>query len=286
MMNTKHNFSNAFGQNFCSAVLIGLLACISVTAQENAPKEKNGNNEKAKQEKLKLDKNTQLNAEQIAEFAIVVYGSRPGLNQLRRTEIERGKIVRLRTDGTNEDIDYELRRIRGENINRDRLRLNYKSNAVEYALFQNNEDIYGILNDVRFEPRPDITLGFDAMIWNGLEGLLRYKENGSTLNLIGKDKQLGVEYYILEVTDKKGHKTRYNISTKTFRVLSLEYEQKPNAEASAVKYLRRFYDYRVAQGTLVPYRSILFSGDKQIEETTVSTVTFGVKIDDEVFKQS
>ena len=46
------------------------------------------------------------------------------------------------------------------------------------------------------------------------------------------------------------------------------------------KYERRFLDYRVAQGTLVPYRTILMEDGKQIQETRILNVTYGIKIDD------
>jgi hypothetical protein len=88
---------------------------------------------------------------------------------------------------------------------------------------------------------------------------------------------LGVEYHILDVTDKQSRRTRFYISAKTFRVMMLDYEQ------DGVKYRRKFYDYNYAQGTLVPYRSALYAGDRLIEETEIGTVTFGQKIDDKIF---
>jgi hypothetical protein len=48
--------------------------------------------------------------------------------------------------------------------------------------------------------------------------------------------------------------------------------------------MRRFYDYRYAQGTLVPFRSVLFEDGKQSQETHVSTITYGVKLDESLFK--
>ena len=55
-------------------------------------------------------------------------------------------------------------------------------------------------------------------------------------------------------------------------------------EEGAVKYNRRFYDYNYAQGTLVPYRSLLWANDKMVEETDVLTVTFGQRVDEDLFK--
>ena len=47
---------------------------------------------------------------------------------------------------------------------------------------------------------------------------------------------------------------------------------------------RSFFDYRVAQGTLVPYKSILLQDGVQTQETKLLNVTFGIKLDDALFK--
>ena len=102
----------------------------------------------------------------------------------------------------------------------------------------------------------------------------------SKLSSAGKDKQNGIEVYVLDLTDKANRRTRYFISVKTFRVLWLEYEETPPGATEAVKYMRRFYDYRVAQNTLVPYRTVLLEGGKQTLETRILTVTYGVRMED------
>ncbi len=91
---------------------------------------------------------------------------------------------------------------------------------------------------------------------------------------------LGVEYHLLDVTDPEGRKTRFFVSVKTLRVMMLTYED------GGVKYRRRFYDYNAAQGTLVPFRTVLWANDKQVEETEIGTITFGQKVDDALFSAS
>src|SRR5262249_39977812 len=102
--------------------------------------------------------------------------------------------------------------------------------------------------------------------------------------LVGKDKQKGIDLYILDVTDKENRKTRYYISTRSLRVLWLEYDEAPAPGATPVKYTKKFFDYRYAQQTLVPYRTILLEDGKQTQETQILTVTYGVKVDDSVFR--
>ena len=119
---------------------------------------------------------------------------------------------------------------------------------------------------------------FENQIIHGLKALLRYKENGSTLELQPKEKLFGVDYYIIDVTDKEGRKTRFFVSARTFRVMMLAYEDE------GIKYRRKFYDYKYAQGTLVAYRTVLWADEKQIEETEIGTITFGQKVDEDLFK--
>ena len=37
---------------------------------------------------------------------------------------------------------------------------------------------------------------------------------------------MGVDFYVLDVTDKQNRKTRFYLSTKTFRVMMLEYDRR------------------------------------------------------------
>jgi hypothetical protein len=82
---------------------------------------------------------------------------------------------------------------------------------------------------------------------------------------------------VIDVTDKQARKIRFYISAKRFRVIMLEYED------AGVKYRRKFYDYNTAQGTLVPFRTVLYAGDKMVEETDIGTVTYGQKVENGMF---
>ena len=56
------------------------------------------------------------------------------------------------------------------------------------------------------------------------------------------------------------------------------------AFAPAVKYIKRFMDYRPVQQTLAPYRTLLFEDGRQSQETRILTITYGVKVSDSIFK--
>lgn len=219
-------------------------------------------------------------AEQIAETSIFLYGfggGRATLNQIRKTAIERGRISVLNGEGKMEQATYQKWTTRGDTLAKEKIRLDQEFPSARYSLVYNDEKVFGIFNDSVFTPRDDASRAFQNQIFFGLEALLRYKENGSTLTLVGKDKIGGVDFHMVDVTDKQGRKTRFFISAKTFRVMMLEYEDQ------GVKYLRKYYDYNTAQGTLVPFRTVLYADGKIIEETDIGTVTYGQKIEDNLY---
>ena len=221
-------------------------------------------------------------AEQFAESTVYIYGGLGGrdlLKQIRKSTIERGKISVVNAEGKTEQASYQRLVLRGDSLDKERIRFDQEFPSAKYALVYNNDKIFGVFNDSIFTPREDAVKAFQNQIWHGLEALLRYKENGSTVALAEREKIMGVELIVLDVTDKQNRQTRFYISSKSFRVMMLEYTE------DGVKMRRKFYDYNYAQGTLVPFRSVLWAGDKQVEETNIQTVSFGQKVEEDAFKE-
>ncbi|HVF47941.1 MAG TPA: hypothetical protein VNA17_10280 [Pyrinomonadaceae bacterium] len=217
-------------------------------------------------------------AEQVVETAIFFYGSRPLMSQIRKTTLERGTVSASNAEGNLERANYQRFIIRADTLSKEKIRLDQELPTARYSLVFNDSKIFGIYNNNVFTPRDDAAKSFENQILHSLEAFLRYKENESTLELAGREKLQGVDYYLIDVTDKQGNKTRFYVSAKQFRVMILTYED------GGVKYKRRFYDYNYAQNTLVPFRSVLWADDKIVEETDVGTITFGQKVDEELFK--
>ena len=232
----------------------------------------------------RAEQQKEFTAEQVVETLILFSGTRGGLAQIRKTGLENGRMSRMTDDGRPEEVRYQLRFIHGEKIEKDKIRLDQKTPQAEYSLVKNEDRLFGIINGSTFTPRADTATEFLSQQTHSIEALLRYKENDSKLASAGKDKQQGVDLYVIDLTDKANHKTRYFISAKFFRVLWLEYEETPPDQTTAVKYMKRFYDYRVAQGTLVPYRTVLIVDGKQTLETRILSVTYGVKMEDTTFQ--
>ena len=258
--------------------LIALIALVlPVAAQETKAPE-------PKPQKENKQSGTQYTAEQVVESVILIYGTRPGLEHIRRNGVERGKITRFNAEGNAEEANYERRFIRGENLNKDRIRLDQKLPTMEYSLIFGDGKLWGLINGAVFTPRQDAAASFVSQHHHSIDSLLRYKECGSTLTLVGKDQQKGLDLYVVDLTDKESRKTRYYISAKTLRVLWLEYEEGIPG-GPAVKYMKKFLDYRPVQQTLAPYRTVLFEDGRQSQETRVMNITFGIKVSDSIFSR-
>ena len=221
-----------------------------------------------------------LNAEQVAELALLAYGGRNGLTNVRKTTFERGRTTLTDPGGTSTSVNYQRFVIRGDSTDKEKIRLDQEFPSARYSLVHTDDKIYGVYNNTVFTPREEAVKTFENQILHGVETLLRYQENGSTLEMQPKEKIYGVDYFVLDVTDKQGHKTRFYVSAKTFRVMMLAYTDE------GIKYRRKFYDYKVAQGTLVAFRTVLWADEKQVEETQIGTITFGQKVNEDLFKAS
>ena len=265
---------------FLCALAAALTAWLAPFANASAAQDAGAQKaEKPKKEeepkRVKGDQN--ITAEQVAETVILVYGSRAELQQIRRTGVERGRITRTGSDGAPQEITYERAFKRGDTFEKDKIRLDQRMPTIQYSLIYADGRVTGMLRGTPFTPKEeDVTTLLTERV-HGIDALLRYKETGASVKYNGKETQKGLDLWVLELTDKQNHATRYYISAKTGRVLWLEYDE------GSVKYRRTFHDYRVVQGTLVPYRSVLYAGDRQVEESQVLTVTYGVKMEDAAF---
>ena len=278
-----------------STVFFALLICLSapviraasasqVQGQSQTTTATGDNKQAPKPEKVD-PKQKNFTAEQVVESAIFVYGTRPLLQQIRRNGMERGRVCKPTCDlpGRTEEAMYERRFVRGENSEKDKVRLDQKTPSIEYSLIYGEGRLWGIINGAAFTPRQDTANTFLSQHRHSVDTLLRYKENGSALNLVGREKQKGLDLFVLNLAAKDKTTTRYYLSAKTLHILWLEYEE-PGGSAGPIKYVRRFFDHRYAQGTLVPYKTVLLEDGKQTQETKILNVTYGLKLEDSLFK--
>lgn len=271
-------------KTFLLLITLFLFGSVSILGQNNVAQKDNKDDKKdSKNATINIADlpKDEVDGLRIAESSILVYSGlrgRQGIGQIRKTTVEIGKMKITNPDGTVSNAQYEKRILRGENLKKERIRLDQKFPNAEYALVYDGDKVFGLFNNAVFSPREDATTSFNNQIWHGLEALLRYKENGSKVKLEKEEKLMGVNFYIVSLTDKESRKTTYYISKKSLRVMMLEYE------SGGIKYRRKFYDHNYAQGTLVPYRTVLWANDKEIEEKQIATITYGQTVGEGLFK--
>ena len=225
-----------------------------------------------------------VTAEQVAALVVYFYSPRVPLAQIRRTGVERGRITRPTDNGGTEEVTFERRFIRGESSDKDKIRLDQRIASSGYSLVYGDGRVWGILNDTVFTPRQDTVADFLMQNRQDVEALLRYRENGSTLTFVRQDRQQGIDLIVLDLADRSGQRTRYYISSRTWRIIALEYEATAPGATTAVRYRRTFHDYRYAQNTLVPFRSVLYADGRQVQEMRLLTVTYGLRLEDTLFQ--
>jgi hypothetical protein len=259
------------------------------------PSEKELEKEKKIQEKARAAEARLSPVETIVELAIIAYGGRKQLETVRAGIHEEGTI-RLATDQGDLTGDFSLRSIRREKTWQDLLRVDLNLTppgaeprpgaGVKYTIAFNGASVWSAQNNQYVNPRPEADASFRAQLTHEYMALLRYKEDGSKLELVGPETVVGVDTNVIDLTNPNGEKTRFWISTKTYRVLHLEYELKP-AEAQTVTKYRISYYYspiRVVQNTLVPVRRVMMQDGKFVQEITLNNITYSAKLDPEIFQ--
>lgn len=235
--------------------------------------------------------------ETIVEVAILAYGGRPNLEAARKSAHEIGTI-RLATDQGDLTGTYNLRSMRREKSWQDLLRVDLDLlppenaqqqgalPAVKYTVAFNGASVWSAQNNQYVTPRPDAEAAFRAQLTHDYTTLLRYKEDGSKIELIGPETVVGIDTNVIELTLPSGEKTRYWISKEFYRVLHLEYEAKLGEGQEPTKYrISYFYiPFRVIQNTLVPMRRVMYQNGKFVQEIKLTNVTYSAKLEPEVFQ--
>jgi outer membrane lipoprotein-sorting protein len=303
----KLNIRFAFKRAATLAVIIGLLTLspftVSTASQEKRPEPQKKDEGRVPDQK-ELEKNRKKSeaikispVEAIVEVAILAYGGRGNMEAARKSTHEVGTI-RLATDQGDINGTYNLRSMRREKSWEDLLRvdldLTTPNNAqqqgaapvVKYTVAYNGASVWSAQNSQYVTPRPDAEAAFRAQLTHDYTTLLRYKEDGSKIELVGSDVVVGIDTHVVDLTLPSGQKTRYWISKEFYRVLHLEYEMKIGEGDEPTKYrISYFYiPFRVVQNTLVPMRRVMYQNGKFVQEVKLTNVSFSAKIEPEVFQ--
>lgn len=255
--------------------------------------------EKAKkQEETKAGAVKLTQVEGIVELAIIAYGGRKQLDVARAATQEAGTI-RLATDQGDLTGNYLLRSIRKEKSWQNLLRVDLELSApenpqgqgvppIKYVIGFNGASVWSAQNGQYVNPRSGADVAFRAQLTHEYLALLRYKEDGSKIEYVGPETVVGVDTNVVDLTTPDGEKTRFWLSTKTYRVLHCDYELKLVEGQPPTKYRVDYYytpfSSAVVQNTLVPVRREMKQDGKFVQEIKLLSINYSAKLDPEIFQ--
>jgi len=261
------------------------------------PTQKEIEKERKSKEKGKEGQPQLSQGELIVEATIFAYGGRQQLQASRASFQEDGNI-RLATDQGDITGTYVVRSSRRDKSWLDLMRTDLDlappeeaqrqgaPSSIKYTIAFNGASIWSAQNDQYISPRPEAEAAYKAQLVHDYSALLRYKEDGSTIELRDPETVVGVPAHVIDLTMANGEKTRYWISKNSFRILHAEYELKLADQNTPVKYKISYYytPVRVVQNTLVPSRKVMMQDGKFTQEMTVTSLNSQAKLEPEVFQ--
>lgn len=292
-------------------ILIALFTCAALaTGAQRRPGRNDTRTAPSQQENNKLPNEKELEkkkdeakaapvklspVEIIVETCIIAYGGRKALENARASIQEQGTI-RLASDQGDLNGTINMRAMRREKSWQDLLRVDLEITppaasdanrpAIKYVIGFNGASVWSAQNGQYITLTPTAERAFRAQLTHEYSALLRYKEDGSKIETVGPDTVVGVETNMVDLTTPTGDKTRFWISSKTYRVVQCEYEIKLDEAQPATKYLLKYYytPFKVVQNTLVPIRRVMSQDGKFVQEITMTSINYSAKLDPEVFQ--
>lgn len=230
-------------------------------------------------------------AEELAEFVTFIYGGRYQLSKVYNSGREEGRITIATTNGELAG-DYTRRFINGPAMAQDRVRLDIifetspkPENQLRYTLAYNGASVWAAQNGQYISPDGAASSAFKASIFNDYTALFRYYEDGS--KLVRKDpiKIQGIDLDVIEMTRADGTKLTFLISSRTYRILHVDYEVVLAEGQLPVHFRESFSDFQALQQTLVPGKRKLRQNDQLVQTIELKNATYGSTFDDSVFLQ-
>jgi hypothetical protein len=237
-------------------------------------------------------------AETAIELAIIAYGGRKQLD-IARAATQEGGTIRLATEQGDLSGNYLVRSMKKEKSSLDLLRVDLELSPAEnaqgqtaapikYVIGFNGASVWSAQNGQYVTARAGADIAFRAQLTHEYMAALRYKEDGSKLDYVGLETVVGVESFVIDLTTADGEKTRYWLSTRTYRVLHCEYELKLAEGQPPTKYRIDYYytpfSAAVVQNTLVPVRREMKQDGKFVQEIKLTNIVYSAKLDPEIFQ--
>ena len=111
--------------------------------------------------------------------------------------------------------------------------------------------------------------------------LVNYKEKGSSIELVGKEKSGAIDVYNLKISLKEGQIR--NVYLDAHRFLEVKETGFFEQAGKRVDFVTVYKDYRPVQGVLFPFVVEQKTGDEEIQRTYLKKIELNVPIADSLF---
>ncbi|MBO0726423.1 MAG: hypothetical protein J2P52_12540 [Blastocatellia bacterium] len=232
---------------------------------------------------ISADAQKKLKPEDIIERSILLYtygAGRTALYGIQRNGTLRALIKFYGPEGTREGKSV-TKFIRKGKLAEDLLMIDLELPGTRYTIGFDGQETWAIQDGEIQKPPQEAIDAFRSAHEHSYEALLRYKENGSTLEYAGMNKLGTLEMDLIDMISPSGARTRYEISRRTGRIIYANYE---DSKSTPVKYRLYFKDFKPVQNTLVPHEVQVFQDGKLIEERKLVESIFNIQLEEKAFK--
>jgi len=224
---------------------------------------------------------------EIVHRTIAAYGGEASVYLLRQKGQLRGFVKAYLEDGSTREGEITIRFLhrleKQDELRQIELRF---PNAPTLTITYDGERVWGTENGAPIVLRLRTEAAFRAELKHNYETLLRYREYKAEVKYVGREKRSGIDVDVLDLTLPDGATTRYFISARTFRILHIEYDVSVPLVGKPIRFRDSFYDFRVVQTTLVPYRIERYEDGRLVQEIRFTEVAYGVQIEEAQFRLS
>jgi hypothetical protein len=229
------------------------------------------------------DKDKKLS--EIINNTTAVYGGLATLLVLRQSGQLRGLVKLYTGSDTPQEGEITIRFTRKLKVAEDLKRIDLKlPTAPPFAIAFDGTRVWGAENNTPVVLYLRSEAAMKAELLHNYEALLRSQELDAKLEYVGEEKKSGIPLHVIDMKHADGSTTRYYVSAKTWRILHLEYEFAVSSLPKPIRVRESFYDFRVVQNTLAPFRIVRYEDNNLVQETNFTEVAFGVQIDKSVFE--
>jgi len=224
-------------------------------------------------------------AMEILQRTLAAYGGEASIYLLRQKGQLRGFVKVYLEDGSTREGEITIRFLhrleKQDELRQIELRF---PNAPTLVITYDGERVWGTENGAPIVLRLRTEAAFRAELKHNYETLLRYREYKAEVKYVGREKRSGIDVEVLDLTLPDGSTARYFISARTFRILHIEYDVAVPRASKPIRFRDSFYDFRVVQTTLVPYRIERYEDGRLVQEIRFTEIAYGVQIEEAQFR--